>query len=85
MMKQTKAIFGAVIFSLLLSGCGRNPSASSAVPQDTEAVSSTSPSAVPSASSSAETDTISERVNASLAKMDLHTKIEQMMVPAIRT
>lgn len=85
MMKQTKAIFGAVIFSLLLSGCGRNSSASSAVPQDTEAVSSTSPSAVPSASSSAETDTISERVNASLAKMDLHTKIEQMMVPAIRT
>jgi beta-N-acetylhexosaminidase len=84
-MKQSKAIFGAVIFSLLLSGCGSNPPASSAEPQETDAAVSASPSAVPSASASAETDSVSERVSAALAKMDLNTKIEQMMVPAIRT
>lgn len=64
-----------------MSGCANKPSASTSTP-------SVGPDSTPTSSSAPATpttDSVTTKVNEALSKMDLQTKIEQMMVPAIRT
>ena len=90
-MKISKLLAGALAFSVLTAGCANKSASATSTPSSTStaasqstASASSSAANTPSASPSAEADDAEAKAKEYLAKMDLTSKIEQMMVPAVK-
>ena len=90
-MKISKLLAGALAFSVLTAGCANKtasatstPSSASTAASQSTASASSSAANTPSASPAAEADDAEAKAKEYLAKMDLTSKIEQMMVPAVK-
>jgi beta-N-acetylhexosaminidase len=84
-MKYTKLLISAVMLSMMVSGCSAKKTESTA--DNTPAAVKTTAAATTAASASATAAPAQDsasRASAYLAQMDLKTKIEQMMVPAVK-
>lgn len=84
-MKCTKIVMSALLFSLFTTGCSQQKPTASTTTEPSESTAATTtastPTPTPAATPVADASSKAEEY---VAKMDLKSKVEQLMVPAVR-